>query len=158
MAWDYEAIDKAMTEKLYQESVWFCPLCGATREPVDWRNFTSQYPPSKPCKYCGARLTHGIKSNDGSGRVGPWYSRACDMVENSNPQARSPPGAGLRRRGLRALVRRVRPGVRGPHESQGTAVRGNPAPGRELCPGRAVWGEVLRVLPVNGSAHAVKMR
>jgi len=79
MSWNYEAIDKAITENFYRESVWLCPLCGATREPEDWHDFVHQIPPERPCKFCGAWLTHGLKANDGSGWVGAWYPRACDI-------------------------------------------------------------------------------
>ena len=75
MTWDYAAIDKAMTEELYRDGVWVCPFCKAYRTPDDWRNFSSQEPPKKPCKFCGARLIHSILANDGSGRVGSWWPR-----------------------------------------------------------------------------------
>jgi len=72
---DYDAIDKAMTNKLYRQGIWLCPLCGATRTIDDWHNFSSQHPPDRPCKFCGSRLIHGIRLNDGSGRIGTWWPR-----------------------------------------------------------------------------------
>lgn len=79
MSWDYHQIDKAITEEFYRASVWLCPLCGATRDLDDWRDFTSQRPPIKPCRFCGARLIHGLTSNDGSRRVGAWYPRIDEV-------------------------------------------------------------------------------
>lgn len=69
----YDEIDREMTNELYRSSVWICPLCKATRPIEDWKNFTSQRPPIKPCRLCGCGLQHGIMNDDGN--VGLWFPR-----------------------------------------------------------------------------------
>ncbi len=79
MSWDYEMVDKQITNELYQQSVWLCPLCGAYRTPIDWHNFTSQKLPKRPCKFCGAQLNHGIVGFDG--KTGFWYPKRHEVED-----------------------------------------------------------------------------
>ena len=69
--WDYEQIDRDMERELHKMGIWLCPLCDAYRIPEDTKDFTSQYPPEKPCKVCGHHLVHGIKGDDE--KIGEWY-------------------------------------------------------------------------------------